>query len=442
MSTGEITIIGGGLAGSEAAWQAAERGAHVTLHEMRPVVPTAVHKTGLLAELVCSNSLKSRSLQRAGGLLKEELRRLGSLIMRCADESEVPGGQALAVDRDLFAGKVTAAIEQHPNISLVREEVTELPADRITIVATGPLTSERLVRSIFALTGEDCLFFYDALSPIVAADSIDPEHSFKADRWDKGDDEPAYINCPLTEEQYDAFYAALLEGESAVKHDFEPDELFEGCLPVEVIAARGRQALLFGPMRPVGLTDPRTGRRPFAVLQLRPENAELTMYNLVGFQTSLKPSSQERIFRLIPALHDAEFCRYGMMHRNTYIHSPGFLNAGFQCLRRPDLFFAGQLTGVEGYNESTASGLVCGINAVRVLRGRDPLIFPRETVIGSLGHHVSTPPLGGKRFEPMNANFGMMPPLDRPRGMNKRDHKQRLAERALAALETVQSILG
>ena len=430
----DVTIIGGGLAGSEAAWQAAQRGATVILYEMRPNTPTAVHKTGLLAELVCSNSLKSKSLERANGVLKEELRRLGSLVIGAADRAEVPGGQALCVDRELFAGQITEALQQHPNVTIIREEAAEVPPNGVTIVASGPLTSDRLAESVFALTGAERLHFYDALAPIIDAETIDPERSFCADRYDKGGDEPAYINCPLTEEQYDAFFEALLTAERTVRHEFEPDELFEGCLPAEVIASRGRKALLFGPMRPVGLVDPRTGRRPFAVCQLRPENAELTMYNMVGFQTSLKFPEQDRVFRMIPALEHCEFLRQGMIHRNTYISSPGLLNAAFQFIARPELFFAGQVTGVEGYVESTASGLVCGLNAVRVAEGVEPLTLPRETVIGSLGHHVCTPPLSGKRFEPMNANFGMMPPLESKPRLRKRDKKIAIANRALEAL--------
>jgi len=430
-----LTIVGGGLAGSEAAWQAAQRGAQVTLYEMRPTTPTAVHKTGLLAELVCSNSLKSKSLERANGVLKEELRRLGSLVISAADRSEVPGGQALCVNRDIFAQAITDALTAHPNVAIAREEVPEVPPEGLTIVASGPLTSDRLADSIFRLTGAERLHFYDALAPIVDAETIDPERSFRADRYDKGGDEPAYINCPLTEAEYQAFFEALRTAERTVRHEFEPDELFEGCLPAEVIASRGFQALLFGPMRPVGLVDPRTGQRPFAVCQLRPENLELTMYNMVGFQTSLKFPEQDRVFRMIPALEHCEFLRYGMIHRNTYISSPGLLTAGFQFIARPELFFAGQVTGVEGYVESTASGLVCGINAARVAEGQEPLIFPRETVIGSLGHHVSTPPLAGKRFEPMNANFGMMPPIEDRPGQRKRDKKMAIGKRALAALE-------
>jgi methylenetetrahydrofolate--tRNA-(uracil-5-)-methyltransferase len=433
----EITIIGGGLAGSEAAWQAAERGAKVTLYEMRPVVQTEVHKTGLLAELVCSNSLRAKTLERGSGILKEEMRRLGSLVIRAADESEVPGGGALAVDRDIFAAKVTEAVEQHPNVTVIRQEVTEIPDDGIVIVASGPLTTSGLAKAIYALTGQHYLFFYDAVSPIVDADTIDRDRSFLASRYEKG--EAAYLNCPLTEPEYDRFYEALIHAETVQPRDFEKRELFEGCLPIEVIAKRGRQSLLFGPMKPVGLVDPKTGRRPFAVVQLRPENNELTMYNLVGFQTSLTWGEQDRVFRLIPALANAEFLRYGVVHRNTYIMSPALLNPTYQFRRRNTLFFAGQITGVEGYVESAASGLVAGVNAARLALGGEPVLFPRESMIGALARYVAT--ASPADFQPMNANFGVLPPLE-SEPKSKKDKKLAFSHRALEAIEAFKPKIG
>ncbi len=426
-----ITIIGGGLAGSEAAWQLARRGADVVLYEMRPKVNTAAHQTDLLAELVCSNSLRSDNLDRAQGILKAELRLLGSLILECADKFCVPAGSALAVDRDLFAGAVTEAITSHPRIELRREEVAELPEEEPTIIASGPLTSSSLAKAMYAITGQHYLFFYDAISPIVDADSVDMDKAFMASRYDKG--EAAYLNCPLTEEEYDAFFDALSHAEQSMHADVDPSELFEGCLPIEVIAARGRDALLFGPMKPVGLTDPHTGKRPFAVVQLRSENADFTMYNLVGFQTSLKWGEQERVFRMIPGLEEAEFLRYGAVHRNTYINSPTLLQPSLNLKARPNLYFAGQITGVEGYVESTACGLVAGLNCLAALQDEPPVVLPRETVIGALMHHVTHADPRG--FQPMNANFGLLPPTPKQKGLSKRDRRTAVGRQCVAAME-------
>ncbi len=426
-----VVVVGAGLAGSEAAWQIAQRGVRVRLFEMRPNVQTPAHKTGLFAELVCSNSLKSDNPETAHGLLKTELRRLGSLILRCADEARVPAGSALAVDREIFARKVTEALESHPLIEIVREEVRALPKERPAIIATGPLTSPALAKALFALTGEKYLFFYDAISPIVAADSINYDVVFKASRYGKGEDD--YINCPMTKEQYEAFYEALINAEISLHADVDPRELFEGCLPIEVIARRGKDALRYGPMKPVGLKDPRTGRVPYAVVQLRPENNELTMYNIVGFQTSLKWGEQARVFRMIPGLENAEFLRYGAVHRNTFINAPTLLLATFQSRADEGLFFAGQLTGVEGYVESTGSGLVAGWNAVRLLRGQKPLVLPRETMLGALAHHITT--ANPETFQPMNANYGILPPLPDENRIPKEKRKAARSQRALQALE-------
>ena len=434
----QVTVIGGGLAGSEAAWQVARRlesesqaGARVVLYEMRPVRQTPVHESGLLAELVCSNSFRSDSLDRAGGVLKAELRRLGSLVIACADEARVPAGTALAVDRERFARLVTERVEGHERIEVRREEVTELPDEGPAIIATGPLTSSGLAKALYAVTGEKYLFFYDAVSPIVAAESVDMAHAFFASRYAKGEGE--YLNCPLSEEEYDQFYRDLVTAERAEPHEFEKDELFEACLPVEVIAERGVDALRYGPMKPVGLVDPRTEQTPYAVVQLRPETVERTMYNLVGFQTALKWGEQKRVFRRIPALQHAEFLRFGVVHRNTYINAPALLDQYGRLKQRPHLFFAGQLTGVEGYVEAAASGLVAGINAYRGLRGREPVCFPRETMLGSLAHYLAT--ADKRHFQPMNANFGLLPPIERTRGQRKKEHKLAYGQRALEALE-------
>ena len=426
-----VTVVGGGLAGCEAAWQAAKRGVPVVLYEMRPQVQTAIHQTDRLAELVCSNSLRSEAPDRAGGVLKAEMRRLGSLTIACADETRVPAGSALGVERQAFAQLITERIQAHERIEVRREEVTQLPEDGPAIIATGPLTSSNMAKALYAVSGEHYLFFYDAVSPIVDAETVDVDRAFIADRYDKGGAD--YLNCPLHEDEYEAFHQALLTAQRATPHEFERDELFEACLPVEVLAQRGKDALRFGPMKPVGLTDPRTGQRPYAVVQLRAENAERTMYNLVGFQTSLKWGEQERVLRLVPALQQAEFLRYGVVHRNTYVNAPALLDQYYRLKERPHLFLAGQLTGVEGYVEAAASGLVAGLNAARAAQGLEPVAFPPETVIGSLVHYLVT--ADKRHFQPMNAHFGLLPPLERQKGQSKREHKLGYGRRALAALE-------
>ncbi|GBC99318.1 Methylenetetrahydrofolate--tRNA-(uracil-5-)-methyltransferase TrmFO [bacterium HR17] len=424
-----VTIVGGGLAGCEAAWQAAQMGVPVTLYEMRPIVSTPAHKTGKLAELVCSNSLRSDLVDKPAGLLKEEMRRLNSLIIRCADQAALPGGGALTVDREKFAQLVTDAIERHPLITVVRETVTKIPAVGPVIIATGPLTHDALAEEIRQLIGADFLYFYDAVSPIVDAETVDSDKCFWGSRYR---DEPAYLNCPMTQEEYRRFWEALVAAERHEPHDFEKTMFFEGCLPIEEMARRGYLTLVYGPLRPTGLIDPRTGKRPFAVVQLRPENAERTMFNMVGFQTTLKWSEQQRVFRLIPGLERAEFLRFGYIHRNTYINAPIALRPTYQFKGRDDLFFAGQLTGVEGYIESAASGLVAGINAARLLRGEPPLVFPRETAIGALAHYITT--ADPKHFTPMNINFGLLPPLERKVHPKELRHRMMVA-RALQALE-------
>lgn len=419
------------MAGAEAAWQIAQRGVKVRLFEMRPEKQTPAHKTGLFAELVCSNSLKSDNPETAHGLLKHELRRMGSLILKCADEAKVPAGSALAVDRDVFAEAVTREIEGQALIEIVREEVTELPAERPAIIATGPLTSAAMAKALFALTDEKYLFFYDAISPIVAADSIDRDKVYMATRYDKGDAD--YINCPMTRGEYDAFYEALVGAEVSLHADVDPKELFEGCLPVEIIGKRGYDSLRFGPMKPVGLKDPKTGKIPYAVVQLRPENNELTMYNLVGFQTSLKWGEQARVFRMIPGLENSEFLRYGAIHRNTFINAPTLLRATFQAKADEGLFFAGQITGVEGYMESTGSGLLCGINAVRLMKGEELLVMPRQTMMGALAYHITT--ADPATFQPMNSNFGILPPLENEQRLHKKDRKAARSKRTMEAFE-------
>ncbi|MDI9259054.1 methylenetetrahydrofolate--tRNA-(uracil(54)-C(5))-methyltransferase (FADH(2)-oxidizing) TrmFO [Alicyclobacillus sendaiensis] len=425
-----VTVIGAGLAGSEAAWQAANRGAKVTLYEMRPVQMTPAHHTDGFAELVCTNSLRSNSITNAVGLLKEEMRRLDSVIMRAADAHAVPAGNALAVDREGFSRRVTELVSRHPNITVIRQEVTEIPKEGVTVVATGPLTSPALSEDIRRLVGHGDLYFYDAAAPIVTKESIDMSKVFFQSRYDQGD--AAYINCPMTEEEFEAFYDALVHAECAELKDFEEERYFEGCMPIEAMAKRGKQTLLFGPMKPVGLRDPRTGRRPFAVVQLRQDNAAATLYNMVGFQTHLKWGEQKRVFRMIPGLEQAEFVRYGVMHRNTYINSPVALLPTYQAKARPTLFFAGQMTGVEGYVESAASGLIAGINAARVAAGQDALVFPPTTSMGSLAHYITHASPQG--FQPMNATFGIFPPLDPP-VKDKKARYERYAERALHDLQ-------
>jgi len=431
-----LIVVGGGLAGSEAAWQAAQRGIQVTLYEMRPAVMTPAHVTDYLAELVCSNSLGSRLVDRAAGLLKEELRRLGSVVVACADETAVPAGGALAVDRDRFAHLVTERVSDHPLITIVREEVRRVP-DGPAVIASGPLTSPALAADIARLTGQDHLYFYDAMAPIVTRDSVNMAVAYLASRYEHG--EAAYLNCPLTEEEYDRFVAELVRAEQAPLHDFEREDrrFFEACLPVEEIARRGRDALRFGPLKPLGLPDPRTGRVPFAVVQLRQDNAAATLYNLVGFQTNLRWGEQDRVFRLIPGLEHAEFVRYGTMHRNTFINAPLLLHPTMQFRTRANLFFGGQITGTEGYMESTASGCLAGINAARWLLGQPLIELPETTMIGALCRYIAT--AEPAHFQPMKANFGLLPPLERRLG--KRERYAAYSQRALAALTACGDIL-
>src|SRR5579871_4967979 len=431
-----VRIIGGGLAGSEAAWQAASAGVPVTLYEMRPVRATAVHKTDRLAELVCSNSFRGDKLDNAVGLLKEEMRQLGSLIMRAAEASRVPAGAALAVDRERFSALVTAEIDGDPLIDLVRDEATTIPESserHPVIVATGPLTSDALSAEIARLVGGDHLYFYDAISPIVLAESIDRERVFRASRWNRGTDEEGdYLNCPLTRDEYERFYDALVSAESATIHDFDEETFFEGCLPIEVMAHRGRDTLRFGPMKPVGLVDPRTGREPYAAVQLRQDNLAGDHFSLVGFQTQIKWGDQARVLRLIPGLEAAEFVRFGMVHRNTYVNGPDVLDPTWQVRRRLTLFFAGQMSGVEGYVESAASGLVAGLNAAAMAKGEPLSAPPRTTAIGALGFYVSH--ADPKHYEPSNITFGIMPPLDRA-PKDKLKKKLAVADRALSDLD-------
>lgn len=437
MARGRLIVVGGGLAGSEAAWQAAERGVEVILYEMRPRKMTPAHVSDRLAELVCSNSLGSDLPDRAPGLLKAELRRLGSLVLACADATRVPAGSALAVDRERFAEEVTRRIEAHPRIRVVRDEVTEIP-DGPTVIATGPLTSEPLTQAIAELTGQEYLYFYDAMAPIVAADSIDMSIAFRASRYGRGGAD--YINCPMTEEEYDRFVEALVSAERIPLRDFEREDprFFEGCLPIEVLAARGRDALAYGPLRPVGLVDPRTGRRPYAVVQLRQDDLAGTLYNMVGFQTNLRYGEQERVFRMIPGLEQAEFVRYGQMHRNTFLNAPLLLEPTMAFRGRPGLFFAGQITGVEGYVGSVGSGWVAGVNAARFVLGQEPLVLPRTTMLGALCYYVSR--ADPKTFQPMKANFGLLPPLSPP-VRDKRRRYRAYMERALVDLEEMSAAL-
>lgn len=429
-----VTVIGAGLAGSEAAWQLASRGVPVILYEMRPVAKTPAHITDQFAELVCSNSLRANGLTNAVGLLKEEMRILGSLIMREADKHAVPAGGALAVDRDGFSGGVTQALRNHPLVEVRNEEIRDIPAEGIVLVASGPLTSPALAESLKALTGEEYLYFYDAAAPIVEKESVDMDKVYLASRYDKG--EAAYLNCPMTEEEFNRFYDELIQAEAAPVKAFEKEIYFEGCMPIEVMAKRGRQTVLFGPMKPVGLINPHTGKLPHAVVQLRQDNAAGTLFNLVGFQTHLKWGEQKRVFSLIPGLEQAEFVRYGVMHRNTFINSPKLLSPTYQFRSRPNLFFAGQMTGVEGYVESAASGLAAGLNAARLWHGQDPMVLPADTAIGSMAHYIVSTESGS--FQPMNANFGLLPPLEE-RIKNKKLRYEKLAERAL---RTIQNFVG
>lgn len=441
MAQHQLIIIGGGLAGTEAAWQAARRGVSVCLYEMRPVRQTPAHVSDRLAELVCSNSLGSDLPDRAPGLLKAEIRRLDSLIMAVAEEAAVPAGGALAVDREKFAAGVTQRIEAHPLIEVRRQEVTQIP-DTPTIIASGPLTSDALAQAIGRLSGKEYLYFYDAVSPIVETDSINMDIAFRASRYGRGEQaEGDYINCPLSKEQYLAFVTALRQAEQIELKQFEKEDehFFEMCLPVEALARRGDKALAFGPMRPVGLTNPHTGRRPYAVVQLRQDNLAGTLYNMVGFQTNLRWGEQRRVFRMIPGLEKAEFMRYGMMHRNTYINSPKLLKPTLQWRNRPDLFFAGQITGVEGYIGNAATGLLAGLNAVRLLHGQKPLALPPTTMLGALCHYVTHADPEG--FQPMKANFGLLPPFDR-KIPNKQARYQAYVERALRELDSLIAAEG
>ena len=461
-----IHIIGGGLAGSEAAWQAASLGVPVVVHEMRPVRPTAVHKTDRLSELVCSNSFRGDKLDNAVGLLKEEMRRLGSLIMKAAEANRVPAGAALAVDRERFSQAVTEAIHAHPRITVAREEIAAIPTDAVMfplIIATGPLTSSALSADIASLVGGEHLYFYDAISPIVLAESLDMGKVFRASRWGRSlrgreterasndrpgqtnapdvacgvdDGEGDYLNCPLTEDEYGRFYDALVTAESATVHDLDKEKFFEGCLPIEVMAHRGRDTLRFGPMKPVGLVDPRTGRAPYAAVQLRQDNLAGDHFSLVGFQTQLKWGEQARVLTLIPGLEQAEFVRFGMVHRNTYINGPRVLRETWQTKMRPDLLFAGQISGVEGYVESAASGLIAGRTAAALVRGEEPRVPPRTTAIGALAYYVSHADPRG--YQPTNITFGIMPPPDAgPSGrrLKKEERKTATSVRALAALD-------
>lgn len=420
------------MAGCEAAMQIAARGIEVHLYEMKPAKKSPAHKSDMFGELVCSNSLKAMRLESAAGLLKEEMRRLNSFLMKCADKCRVPAGGALAVDRDEFSKLVTDGIKNQPNIKVINQEITEIPNDAVTIIATGPLTSDRLAEAVKQSFGGS-LSFFDAAAPIVTAESIDKEFAFCASRYDRGGEDD-YINCPMNKAEYEIFYNALVNAERAPLHDFDVNnpKVYEGCMPVEVMAQRGENTLRFGPMKPVGLVDPKTGHRPWAVLQLRKENSSGTMYNLVGFQTNLKFPEQKRVFSLIPALHNAEFVRFGVMHRNTFINSPQVLNSDYSVKENKFLFFAGQITGVEGYMESAASGIVAGINACRVLQGGKLLSFPKETMIGALSDYISDRSV--KKFQPMGANFGILPELEnRPR--DKKERGAAYSKRALDILD-------
>ncbi len=444
----ELKIIGGGLAGCEAAWQAAERGIKVQLYEMRPHVETGAHTGPGLAELVCSNSLGSNLPDRAPGLLKNELRRLDSLLIRCADSAAVPAGGALAVDREAFSKCVTIQLDSHENVDVIRKEATQIP-DGPAIIASGPLTSSKLSDSLNALTGQDHLYFFDAISPIVNLDSIDMKIAYRGSRYDRGDQaEGDYINCPMDEAEYNNFMQAITGAERIALKSFEMQlesgvkagdhKFFEGCLPVEILAQRGHETLAFGPLRPVGLKDPRTGKRPHAVVQLRQDNLAGNLYNIVGFQTNLTFPEQRRVFRMIPGLQNAEFARYGQMHRNTFIFSPALLRPTLQYHNRADLFFAGQITGVEGYAGNIATGLLAGINAARLLKGHGPLEMPKETMVGALCHYITH--ASAADFQPMKANFGILPPLENP-GKGRRNKRQRMALYAQRALESLDQFL-
>ncbi|AZJ21927.1 FADH(2)-oxidizing methylenetetrahydrofolate--tRNA-(uracil(54)-C(5))-methyltransferase TrmFO [Bacillus wiedmannii] len=433
MTTQVVNVIGAGLAGSEAAYQIAKRGVQVKLYEMRPVRQTPAHHTDKFAELVCSNSLRANTLTNAVGVIKEEMRLMDSVIIRAADECSVPAGGALAVDRHEFAAKVTEYVKKHPNVTVMNEEITEIP-EGPTVIATGPLTSPDLAAQLKELTGEDYFYFYDAAAPIVEKDSIDMNKVYLKSRYDKG--EAAYLNCPMTEEEFDRFYEALIAAETVPLKEFEKEIFFEGCMPVEVMASRGRQTLVFGPMKPVGLEDPKTGKTPYAVVQLRQDDAAGTLYNIVGFQTHLKWGPQKEVLQLIPGLENAEIVRYGVMHRNTFINSPNLLRPTYQYKQRDDLFFAGQMTGVEGYVESAASGLLAGINAARLVKGEEPVVLPPVTAMGSMANYITA--TNAKNFQPMNANFGLFAPLEK-KIKRKAERNEAYATRAL---ETIQNFVN
>ena len=447
MTQPDLTIVGGGLAGSEAAWQAAQHGLNVRLYEMRPAKSTGAHLTSDLAELICSNSFGSNLPDRASGLLKNELRLLGSLLMDCAQQTALPAGNALAVDRQSFSRLVTRRLASHPNVEILRTELAEIP-DGPSIIASGPLTSDLLSHAIADLTGENQLYFFDAIAPIVDAESIDMNIAFRASRYDEGENEAGdYINCPFTQEEYDSFENELLSGERVALRSFEAEieqgvkagiqQFFEGCLPVEIIVRRGHKALAFGPMRPAGLIDPRTGHWPHANVQLRQDNIAGNLYNLVGFQTNLTISEQKRIFRMIPGLKSAEFVRYGQMHRNTFLAAPIILLPTLQFRSRADLFFAGQITGVEGYMGNIATGLLAGINAAHLLQGEEPVVFPETTMLGALPHYITHAAL--QDFQPMKANFGILPPLSSTKRMDKRERAGLYIERARTDMEAFLS---
>ena len=429
-----VTVIGAGLAGSECAWQLAQRGVQVTLCEMKPEKKTPAHETEYFAELCCSNSLRSDQLENAVGLLKEEMRRLGSLILSCADATRVEAGGALAVDREGFAALVTERIRSHPNITVEAREVTEIPEGEV-VIASGPLTSDTLAQRLQTLLGEEsALHFFDAAAPLVSAESVDMDKAWFGSRYDRGTAD--YVNCPMTEEEYDAFWQALTTAQEAEVHGFEDKMVFEGCMPVEVMARRGHDTLCYGPLKPRGLKDPRTGKEPYAVVQLRRDNAQGSVYNLVGFQTHLRFPEQRRVFSMIPALHDAEFLRYGVMHRNTFLNSPQLLDRYYRLKSEPRISFAGQMTGVEGYVESAASGFLVGVETARRLQGLPPVDFPRETAIGALGLYISNQSIAA--FQPMNINFGIMPPLDH-RVKGKRNKNAELSARSLAIIEELKA---
>ena len=437
MTETRVTVIGAGLAGSEAAWQIAERGVKVDLYEMRQIKKTPAHHTDKFAELVCTNSLRANNVTNAAGLLKEEMRQFDSIIIRSAEKHQIPAGGALAVDRESFSGHVTDTLTHHPNITVHHEEITEIPTEGITIIATGPLTSEPLAESIREYTESEGLYFYDAAAPIIEKDSIDMDKVYLKSRYDKG--EAAYLNCPMTRDEFYAFKEALITAEVAPLKDFEEEKFFDGCMPVEVMAARGDKTLLFGPLKPVGLEDPKTGRKPYAVIQLRQDDAAASLYNIVGFQTHLKWGEQKRIVRMIPGLEQADIVRYGVMHRNTFMNSPKLLEPTYQSKKNPNIFFAGQMTGVEGYIESAASGLIAGINAARLAKGEKTMVFFPETAMGSMANYITH--ASSSNFQPMNANFGIFPELPR-RVKDKKERYQAIANRALDMTDRMKKKIG